>query len=93
MIAVIVAQMLQEKRTPEEIGTACATAHTLAQRVRAAKAEIHSLERVHGKMMEDLKNTLEAIRAECDHPAASYHGDPSGNNDSHHECVVCGQTY
>ena len=94
MIAVIVQQMLEQgKATTTEIGLACAKAHVLAQRVLKAKEDIRKYKEASREALDHLQGNLDAIRAECDHPAASYHADPSGNNDSHYECIVCGGIY
>lgn len=33
---------------------------------------------------------IQEIRTKCPHDYMKYFPDASGNNDSHHECVVCG---
>lgn len=45
--------------------------------------------------IKELRRKLESARKDCPCPSAAmvYHGDPSGNNDSYHECRICGKTH
>lgn len=38
-----------------------------------------------------LDSRLVAVRKECPHSEVTHHADPSGNNDSTVECLVCGK--
>lgn len=45
--------------------------------------------------MKELRRNLEAARKDCPCPKSAmlYRNDPSGNNDSYHECRICGKTH
>lgn len=67
----------------------------VARRVCKIKAEMNSEIESHKSEMKRLENELAEARKSCPCPAAAltYHGDPSGNNDSYHECRICGKTH
>lgn len=48
--------------------------------------------RRHEKAMKELNTELAVIRNACPHRKTKYWPDPSGNNDSEHECLVCGKS-
>lgn len=37
-----------------------------------------------------IRENIKNIVAKCPHTLTEYHPDASGNNDSHHECCICG---
>lgn len=47
----------------------------------------------HRKAILKIQNERRAIQTECSHKNTIYHPDPSGNNDSYHECTTCGKEF
>lgn len=45
----------------------------------------------HNKAFNSLREQLVAIQQQCSHKSTTYYPDPSGNNDSFHECNDCGK--
>lgn len=41
--------------------------------------------------IKDLDTGIKNVQANCKHQHTTYHPDPSGNNDSHIECCICGK--
>ncbi len=44
----------------------------------------------HKTRMAALENREKEVRGMCKHESRTYHPDPSGNNDSSWECIICG---
>ena len=45
----------------------------------------------HEKRAKKLNDELWAIQKQCPHNSTHYEPDPSGNNDSTMECLICGR--
>ena len=45
----------------------------------------------HEKRVKKLREELWVIQKQCPHNSTHYEPDPSGNNDSSMECLVCGK--
>lgn len=50
--------------------------------------EISSKKRVEG-----YREKIKKAQGECKHWDFTYYGDPSGGNDSFHECTICGKQW
>lgn len=62
------------------------------QEIETAQFNIREAYRRFHKERDELQKKLESIQAECSRRFTTHHGDPSGNNDSHYECLICGTT-
>lgn len=68
-------------------------------RMQAIRDELRRIARSRQKLIDDHNNDLENLEAAeldiqrtCPHRRTSWHGDPSGNNDSFVECEDCRAT-
>lgn len=65
------------------------------QTVRRRRWEIEeTIEKIREAAEESVKLKLAELKElhnRCSHSDVSFHGDPSGNNDSHRECEICGK--
>jgi len=52
--------------------------------------KIYLEEERHKKLIDKLIDDKSKIRDDCKHFSVTYHSDPSGGNDSYHECDICG---
>ena len=58
--------------------------------VEKCNTEIDDEIRRHEALLKKLRSNLSSIRRDCTHAVKTYHGDPSGNNDSCYICDICG---
>ena len=77
--------------SPKEVAIQVLQANELRHRIRKVDREISELEVRHKAEVKSLAATRKAIVDQCKHLHSIYHPDPSGNNDSWDECVVCGR--
>lgn len=63
----------------------------IARRLQACENNLLTLQKQFNASKESLRSEQRDIWKECDHPVKTYHPDPSGNNDSHYECCICGK--
>jgi hypothetical protein len=63
------------------------------ERLRQRVSELHAEEMAETqrrkKFIEDRDRRLAEIQSECPHYDFTFSGDPSGGNDSFHECNLC----
>ena len=57
--------------------------------VRAGLKKLADRRAVLREQVKRLDIAEQRLMARCPHDMV-YHGDPSGNNDSYHECAICG---
>ena len=62
----------------------------ISKAINRIRQEAQDLRLAHLKKESELHAQLSAIQEDCDHSIQRYHGDASGNNDSYHECLICG---
>lgn len=63
------------------------------RRVQACEMKISAAIEAHKQVLASRDSELRLIRSECPHYATTHHGDPSGGNDRHRECDVCGAVW
>lgn len=61
--------------------------------IEALEQALQFQEDLHNKAILGIRVAITEVRKNCPHPEeyVSYHPDPSGNNDSHYECSLCGR--
>lgn len=40
-----------------------------------------------------INDTIQRHQMTCDHPVFNFNGDPSGNGDSFHQCLICDKEF
>ena len=83
-------------RQPDPAGLPAYLAKELNQ-IEIIKSKIRELDRKddaeevrHTEVLLALAEERTKVQKSCDHLSTTYHGDASGNNDSHYECNICG---
>lgn len=79
------------KDDAEKIADAAFLYERIAKVVEKIKSETLEMHQRHRGEITAMTERLRQAQAECPCPgsAMTYHSDPSGNNDSHHECSIC----
>lgn len=68
-------------------------AEGVANRIRMAKSKLNRESKEWATRRELLKQAVTTAARDCLHDACKHYPDPSGNNDSHWECLICEQTF
>jgi DNA repair exonuclease SbcCD ATPase subunit len=66
-------------------------ANEIKQQIKDLTDQKRKLERTIEEEWKHIKAREAAIQKKCKHWFVKFHPDPSGNNDSHEECQVCGK--
>lgn len=70
---------------------------SLVQKIRTGIAAIAAgqdeADKVYERRMKTLAKEMAELRKQCGHWETTFHGDPSGNNDSYNECTICGKSF
>lgn len=80
-----------DKSKVEEASTAVMKGLEVKERCSEISKLMQEEETRHHQTIEGYKKRIEEIRKECGHWVTTFHPDPSGNNDSYHECSLCGK--
>ena len=51
----------------------------------------HKLEQEYKNKKAEIKKEEYLFQDKCEHEVTKYYPDPSGNNDSHTDCLICGK--
>lgn len=59
--------------------------------ISKVKEDIYKENLRHLEELKKLNGAIATLQGTCDHPDTQRHSDPSGNNDSWKECLICGK--
>lgn len=63
----------------------------LRDEIHKAKEELKDKELIYKAAKIKHDGIISDIQKRCPHFETEYYGDPSGNNDSHYQCKLCGK--
>lgn len=58
--------------------------------LQVCRTRLKKLEDIYKQETEQMNQNIRSIQFSCNHELTTYYPDPSGNNDSHTECDICG---
>lgn len=63
----------------------------IMEKIMSLTGALDHTEKLYRIAQKDIYRQISEIRAQCPHDSTEYVPDASGNNDSYHYCLVCGQ--
>lgn len=89
--------MLAKTEKSEEQAKEVVTLLDQLQNIRETKLACDKAKEVaqksYQKTLQEISDREYMNCKKCPHPVSTYHADASGNNDSHHDCDLCGYTW
>lgn len=61
----------------------------ISKSIKYFESEALLAEKVYREKLEDLRKSKRETQKQCDHPVFGFSSDPSGGNDSSHDCDIC----
>lgn len=89
----LIAAAIAEKKTPKEMADAINAAIRAQSAMVNLNIAARATENEYRKAMDAINGEIKSVKDKCPHLTRTYHPDPSGNNDSYHECDSCGKTF
>lgn len=90
----IIEQILSEykgENIAEHLYTKLKLVETIESSIKDLKTLIEDEEAKYEKRIKEIKTCIKDWQETCKHWSKTFHPDPSGNNDSFHECNICGK--
>ncbi len=73
------------------INEAVSHSEQIEMEVRRLRADLKAEDFRHIEATRALRLKLDSVKKMCRHHVDEYRADPSGNSDSHYECLICGR--
>ena len=89
----LIDSILKDGRDSEHIATIVSKYINMTSELNKLKNELLKNEADFISRKRVIEDKIEKIRLDCRHPTVSRYSDPSGGNDSFHECDVCGAVW
>jgi uncharacterized protein YukE len=64
---------------------------TVENRISVLVGQIEAEDDRHEKRIDKIDREIASLRSRCSHRQRTWHGDPSGGNDSYYRCDICGK--
>lgn len=65
----------------------------IQDRMRELREEKNRAELSYRQQLKSIDRMIDATQLTCHHERKKRHHDPSGGNDSHDECLICGKVW
>lgn len=66
---------------------------SLRKSIKNLRSESSKILEESKKNQTEIQKKISELQKTCVHISNTFHADPSGNNDSYYECLICGKNY